>query len=332
MTPSVRHGSVSMARGLSPRGGSRYEEAPRGVRGRARSRDRQAGFSQPPPQLIRTIPAGPQEQMDFHTALEITDRMETAERNHRLLAQTVSTEIEISKNTRDTVTAMSNDIAAYKAHVTGCFDKVASAIETLKMSSATVQSLLDTVVAANFKQLDDRINALQTSMASMEIPGPQRPANFAIGTPTASQMAFPHTAPGMSVPEIARRSNVYDQQEEVAGNPFDESAPAQPAPPSPFDAAPAARRHAERNESPFDDPRTPPTVGPAVASPIAQTLQPLEPHPRHMMADSTSRRCKHSIHRRICRSTRRCRSSHLRVGPRSIPPLSTARLMGPLVQ
>ena len=86
LPPSIRHGSVSTARG------PRFAEAA--------SRDINMGHSQPP-QFVRTIPAGQQENLDFLEALEdVTDRLDTIERNHRMLAQTVATEVESSKTTR----------------------------------------------------------------------------------------------------------------------------------------------------------------------------------------------------------------------------------------
>ena len=116
LPPSIRHGSVSMARG------SRYAEEPLPQwRGRALSRDRQMGFSQPP-RYVRTVPAGREEGLDFLQALEnVTDRLDTIERNHRMLAQTVATEIESSRNVRSVVTEVKRDIEAYKSFVTGCF-------------------------------------------------------------------------------------------------------------------------------------------------------------------------------------------------------------------
>ena len=271
LPPTVRHGSVSAARA------PRFTEA-FAVRGRARSRDRENGSSLPPPMFVRTIPVGPQEQMDFLEALEhISERMSAAERNHRNLAQTVASEIEGIKNIKEFMTTFKKDVEDYKTHISQCFTRVENTTEPIKVAIGTLQSLLDTVVTQNFKLLNDKVAALEIAVADST----RNAASYNISTPTAATgaqpMAFPHTAPGQSVPEMQRRSNVYDQpaapQTTFQGNLFEEQAEqVGEAIPSPFDQVPV-RANPAGLDSPFDPPATPPTAAPAVQSPPEATLR-----------------------------------------------------------
>ena len=137
-------------------------------RGRARSRDRASGYSQPPPRIVRTVPAGIKEATDFLKALEdCTDRLDAIERNHRMLAQTVSTEIESSKTVRTVITDIKRDVDAYKVHITGRFARCEEQIDSIKTQAALTQSLLDSAVQSIFILLNDRVGTIEAAIMEL---------------------------------------------------------------------------------------------------------------------------------------------------------------------